>query len=385
MKISKSSAQQIVEEIGKLVRQNINLMDETGHIIASNDPSRIGNFHVGAYRIITNHLKELYITPELEQTLPLVRQGINLPIEVDGNVEGVIGITGTYEEVIKYGQIVKKMAEILIKERIALDEQRLDSRIRSRFLEDWVLSDGLANPRALSERGFAIGIDIRTPRRCLVVSVRDLDYYTSTLEGQQFIEQVENSVNTHMTRYQGTIILRNAARQILLLKQRSTEELKAIAGGLTDTIQQQYGIRFIVGIDGSAPDVHSAYLQANRAWRVGHHSPNGIACYESLNSELILDHIPQKAKREYLFKIFPGCSAAEIRDFTALLEAYFLAEGSLNAAADAMYIHKNTLQYRLKRLVEITGLDVRKPSNAPALYMAMLFARDLDNDNYLTL
>ena len=95
MRISKSSAQEIVEEIGKLVKQNINLMDETGHIIASNDPARIGNFHEGAYRIITNHLKELYITPELEKTLPLVRQGINLPIEVDGDAEGVSGITGT--------------------------------------------------------------------------------------------------------------------------------------------------------------------------------------------------------------------------------------------------------------------------------------------------
>ena len=48
MKISQNSAQQIVEEIGKLVKQNINLMDETGHIIASNDPARIGNFHTGA-------------------------------------------------------------------------------------------------------------------------------------------------------------------------------------------------------------------------------------------------------------------------------------------------------------------------------------------------
>ena len=65
MKISKSSAQQIVEEIGKLVKQNINLMDETGHIIASNDPSRIGNFHAGAFRIIQNRLSEYYITPDL--------------------------------------------------------------------------------------------------------------------------------------------------------------------------------------------------------------------------------------------------------------------------------------------------------------------------------
>ena len=76
MKISKTSAQQIVEEIGKLVRQNINLMDETGHIVASNDPSRIGKFHTGAYRVIENRLSEYYITPELEAQLPDVRRGL---------------------------------------------------------------------------------------------------------------------------------------------------------------------------------------------------------------------------------------------------------------------------------------------------------------------
>ncbi|MDD6856418.1 MAG: sugar diacid recognition domain-containing protein, partial [Oscillospiraceae bacterium] len=139
MKISQNSAQQIVEEIGKLVKQNINLMDETGHIIASNDPARIGNFHTGAYRIIQNRLKEFYITPELEREMPNVRRGINLPIEVDGEVQGVIGITGDYSEVIKYGQIVKKMAEILIRERMALDNRQLDQRVQSRFLEDWIL------------------------------------------------------------------------------------------------------------------------------------------------------------------------------------------------------------------------------------------------------
>ena len=61
MKLSKSSAQQIVDEIGKLVKQNINLMDETGHIIASNSRARVGNFHIGAYRIIQNHLHRLPI------------------------------------------------------------------------------------------------------------------------------------------------------------------------------------------------------------------------------------------------------------------------------------------------------------------------------------
>ena len=385
MRISKSSAQQIVEEIGKLVRQNINLMDETGCIVASNDPERIGNFHEGAYQIITRHLKELYITPELERAIPMVRQGINLPIEVDGQVEGVIGITGAYDEVISYGQIVKKMAEILIRERIILDAQRYDLRVRSRFLEDWILGEGLSSAQALSERGFAIGIDIRIPRRCLVLSVGHLERYTGTLEGQQFIERLEMAVSEFVARFQSSIILRNAARQIVLLPRRSTEELTEICRELTASIRAQFDTPLLVGIDGAAEDIHAAYLQANRAWRAASHSKETIVSYGTLSTELLLDHIPRKVKAEYLRKLYPGCSAAQLREFTVLLEAYFAAEGSLNAAADAMFIHKNTLQYRLKRLAEISGMDVRKPSNAPALYMAVLFFRDLENEEELLL
>lgn len=193
MRITKKSAQQIVEEIGKLVRQNINLMDETGHIIASNDPARIGKFHEGAYRIISQHLPEFYITPELENELPDVRRGINLPIVVDGQLQGVIGITGDYDAVIEYGQIVKKMAEILIRERSELDNRQLDLRVRSRFLEDWILGTGLNNPRTLSERGFALGIDIRSPRRCIVASAMDREKYTDSLDGQMILESVASA------------------------------------------------------------------------------------------------------------------------------------------------------------------------------------------------
>ena len=48
------------------------------------------------------------------------------------------------------------------------------------------------------------------------------------------------------------------------------------------------------------------------------------------------------------------------------------------AAADALYIHKNTLQYRLKRLEELTGCDVRRPSQAPVFYMAVLFFKEVE-------
>lgn len=379
MRISKPSAQKIVEEIGKLVHQNINLMDETGTIVASNDHGRIGHFHQGAYRIIQEHLSELYITEEQERTLPLVRKGINLPIEVDGQVEGVVGITGAYEEVFQYGQIVKKMAEILIREKISMDEQRLDLRVHSRFLEDWILSNGLENPQSLLQRGFALGIDIRSPRRCMVVSVRNRTDYTKSLEGQQIIEEVEQAVE-RVIAGQGELILRNAARQILLLPYRPTDAMERLGHRLVETIQRLFNIRLIVGIDGQTEDVHNAYLQADRAWRAANHSRELILCYEKLNTELIADEVSQQAKQQYLTKIFRSCSQTKIREHICVLEAWFNADGSLARAADALFVHKNTLQYRLKTLAQDTGLDCRKFSQAPALYLAVLFYRDLENE-----
>ena len=378
MKISNASAQQIVEEIGKLVKQNINLMDHTGRIIASNDPDRIGKFHPGAHRIITERLQELYITQDMERSDALVRRGINLPIEVDGRVVGVIGITGLYDEVIRYGQIVKKMAEILIAERASMDEQRLDLRVRTRFLEEWVLGEGQSNPQTLSERGFALGIDISLPRRCVVVSPRYLRSYTDSLEGQEFLERVEGVVCSLLP--PGCIVLRNTGRQILLLPARSTQRLTQLCSALAEAVKKQLDVGLICGIDGAAADIHTACLQANRAWKLASHSMKNIVEFDAIHTELVLDQVSRDRKTEYLRRIFPGCSTHQVREFVALLEAWFAAEGSLNTAADLMFIHKNTIQYRLKRLAEVSGLDVRRPSQSTALYLAMQFFQELDSD-----
>lgn len=378
MQISPGSAQIIVDEIGGLVRQHINMMDGTGHIIASTDPMRIGQFHDGAHRIITQRLPELYITPEAATAT--VRCGLNLPVEFDGEIVGVIGITGPYDEVIDYGQIVKKMTEILIRERSAMDQERLDLRVRSRFLEDWILGDGLTNAQTLRERGLALGVDITVPRRIMVVSVRNREHYTDTMEGQKLIEAVEQTVSSRIQGYPGSMILRSTARQILILRTRPTRELRRLAAELFTAVEQAHGVQLVAGIDGEAPDLHLAYLQASRAWHTASHRPGRTVGYEELNVELFLNDMPRQRKEEYLRKLFPNCGAQELSGWMRVLEAYFAAEGSLSTAADALFIHKNTLQYRLKGLAALTGLDVRRPSQAPALYMALLCYHDLEWD-----
>jgi len=377
MTINLESAQQIVEEIGRLVQQNINMMDETGVIIASTDHTRIGQAHEGAQRIIRERLPELVI--DAGEETATARRGTNLPIEFGGEIVGVIGITGPYEAVIGYGQVVKKMTEILLRERSELDAQRLDARVRSRFLEEWVLGDGLLHAAALAERGAALGIDITAARRVMVSGPAALEQYTDTLAGQRQLEQLEAAEAAVFAKQPGGIILRNAGRQVLLLPAQPTGALRALAECLAEAAAP-CGVRLAIGIDDHPADLHAAYLEANRAWHAAARRPDGVQCYGDMRTELFLDDIPRRRKVEYLHRLFPGCGAAELRGWVGLLEAWFAAEGSLSAAAEALYIHKNTLQYRLRRLAELSGLDVRLPSQASAFFMAVLFFTDLEND-----
>lgn len=379
MHISKTSATQIVEEISKLVKQNINLMDETGHIIASCDKSRIGSYHNGAYRIISENLDEYYI--EEDDLSVGVKKGINLPLELDGEIVGVIGMTGPYEEVITSSKLLKKMTEILLMENRASYHKLMDKRVRNAFFEEWLIN-GTYNRADLEERGHSLGIDINTPRRIFIVSIDELDNYKDSQQGQSKIAKFENDVDAFLKRNNSRMHFRNASRQIIIIDDMKTEKLVKFARELADYIYDKEGVELNIGIDGGDGDMHERYVQAHRAWNAAASEHEQIMCYENMSLELLMSNISVEIKLEYLKKIFKGDDYDEICDSIAMLKAYFNAQGSIQKAADELYIHKNTLQYRISKLKETTGLDVRKPTESPALYLAYSIAEELISENY---
>ncbi len=377
MQISTLSAQRIVDEIGSIVRQNINMMDERGYIIASTDASRIGHFHEAAKKIIDENLPELYISPA--EATHTVRAGLNLPLTYDGTILGVIGITGEYGQVASFGQIVKKMTEILLRESIDQNELRLKQRVISRFLEDWILGNGLLQPQALAERGLLLGIDITLPRRVLVISVQDLYRRIDTADGQRLIEDIETVIGRQVGSDYGSLILRNASRQILLVRKRTDEQLVQLAGKLNQVILDTFQINLAIGLDGEASDLHQAYIQASQAWRSALAAKAIVRAHAQVTLEMFTGEISRQSKVDFIRKIFQDCDLDQIRRWIQILEVYFAVEGSITAAAENLFIHKNTLQFKLKKLKEISGLDARLPSNSAALYMAMLFFNEVEN------
>ena len=81
--------------------------------------------------------------------------------------------------------------------------------------------------------------------------------------------------------------------------------------------------------------------------------------------------------RRYLDKLFPDMELKELDAFMKLIDAYFREDGSIGSMAEFLFMHKNTIQYKLKKLAELSGRDIRTPVGAAIHYMALTFYKKL--------
>jgi DNA-binding PucR family transcriptional regulator len=59
-------------------------------------------------------------------------------------------------------------------------------------------------------------------------------------------------------------------------------------------------------------------------------------------------------------------------DLVLTLKTYFSAGGNASEAADRLFLHRNSMLYRLERIQKLTGLDLRDDRVALALQLGLL-------------
>lgn len=376
MYISQTAAQSIVEEIGREIHEHINFMDQEGYIVASTDRARLGTLHTGARRIIEEKLPELYITEEMENST--TKKGINLPITIRDEIVGVVGITGDRERVAGYGNIVRRMTEIMVEDSRLKAHKVYDRRVRYRFIEEWIGRSGAFYDRGFVERGGQIGIDIMKPRRGMVIRFVRYSLLSATQEGQRRLEEMEAAVRHYADREE-ILYLREPPRQICLVEACSDEKIRKIAENIHRLLLEKYGERVVIGIDSmDSGSVHINQIckEAERAAEAG--GLTDIIFYKDLYVELFLRDVTAEAQVEYLNRLFPGTGEEELDAYMKLIEVFIEEEGSLARMSERLYMHKNTIQYKLKKMEALNGRDIRTPVGAAVYYMALQFYRTLN-------
>ncbi|MBR6209160.1 MAG: helix-turn-helix domain-containing protein [Oscillospiraceae bacterium] len=367
-------AKQIVDELKSIIHRDINFMDRSGIIIASTDPSRVGTVHCGALQVIQNRLPSLSIYED--DPSAGVKRGINMAIFIDQTIVGVIGITGDPGEVSVFGDIIKRMTEIMMIEMRQREESDLLDRARLSFIESWLFASD-PDVAELETRGQLLGFDITSPYTVAILQVMNSN--ESHIGSRDNLTEVQNIVllrfikNYIKEKDKNYCTIINNRIFILLYRcqrNRAYSMLKSICSG----IKSYYGVNVCGGISNQSNnclDIRHCYAEAKTACAVSVRAPaSTIICYDQMSIEFITQSIPSSIRKDLNNLIFSSCSPEEKKEFTRTIQVYYKYDGSIKDCANALYIHRNTFQYRISRVYEKTGYSLKIPTESFLLFIS---------------
>lgn len=376
MLLSTQQASQILREMKSLVHHDINLIDTQGVIFASTNPARVGQFHPGALRILREGLSELNVR---ENDGSGMQPGVNLPIYLDGQLEGVIGITGAPAEVGVFGGVMRRMLEIMLEDLRRKDLDSTVEQARALFLENWLFS---AEPdwKELEQRGRLLEIDISQPYVLLRIQLFDVSapdgsipLLPDELHSASIVQAIQNELPAR--RGQCCAALRNQI--LVLLRQMPLSDTVLLAQRLCRVAGRGYpaSVQAYGGISssGSGAELRRCYLQASTACTLASRSSKGnVLYYDRVSLEFLLQSVPRLLRDDLRESVFTRCPAQDVPAYARLIRLFFGSGGDLNRCAAALGVHRNTVQYRLERLTQLTGYDLRRPGDAAILFLAVL-------------
>jgi carbohydrate diacid regulator len=363
-----SLAKKIIYEVKKLIDEDIIIVHTDGTIIASTDEKRLGTFHQGALTGIKERRK-IIITKEDEQRLSGVKAGLNLPLFFSHEVIGVIGITGDPDRILPYGELLQKMTELLIQESYHSDQLQWRSRMLEAFVFDWLQLKDWSKP--FIDRAGVLNIDLNKERQLILAYLN---------KHQTFLnEDIWQLIHIWTGDQNQDLFVRWGNDRFLIIQQTSANmpkettmhkvrQLKAFIEETWNT-----SASFGIGQPAAGHELKKSYEQAERALTVAMRE-NGIVFDADLRLDMCLEDISLSTRREFVERVLQ--SVMEQEELLHTFRVFFEQNMSLKQTAQTLHIHINTLHYRIKKLEELTRLNLKHFPDVVSLYLSLYFLDD---------
>lgn len=351
MKLSKITVSNLIRELNSVMDYDLNIMDETGIIVASTDHTRVGSFHEGALLIIRDNLDELLVSYDNEYEG--CREGSNVPLVVDKERIGVLGITGNVTETAKYTRIIQKTAEILLKDYYSLEQSASRDQAKMFFLNSW-LNREITDKDRISRKLNQYKCPSSSSWQVIVI-----DNISGHTVSRNFLNESVISPRT-VTGWNNTY-------GIIIGTFDSCDDAEEYIESLLANRDDRDDFFFAIGDTVhdllSVPDSYDralALLQYMRRRRkISLTVYKGIARYSDYMMAIILNGISTEQRDEILETVFGSCHDVNLDDMSYFIIEYCKNNGSINKIADSLFMHKNTVQYKINRIRRLTGLDLR--------------------------
>lgn len=354
--------QNLMHQLTEIVDAEVCLMDDSGIVLASTDDKRTGLDYVTLQSVLKSS----------EQSV-LVGGTYYRKVYVKNKLEFIISMNSADPESIK---MLSLISINLVNIKSYHDEKFDKGSFIKNVVTDNILSGDIpikAKELHLIYNASRVTFLIRTEK-------------TADMHAHDIIEGL------FPNRVKDFVIILDDENIVLIRELKSSDDKKEIektAKTIIDTMSAELMIKAFVGIGTVAENIKElgkSFKEAQMALLVGRIFDNdkSIINYNNLGIGRLIYQIPTNLCELFLKEVVKDGSIDALDTETILtIQKFFENNLNVSETSRQLYVHRNTLVYRLDKIQKITGLDLRNFDDAIIFKVAMLVKKYLDKSSKL--
>lgn len=354
--------QNVIIQMKDAIGRTVGVVDEQGFVVASSElasiGSRLDDFH--AY--------------ELDGAVSAVTSAVRTycPLSADG---AKLGFTAFIEGTDEMAKTLCVVASVAFNEAKNNYEEKHN---KAAFVKN-IISDNIL-PGDVYVRAKELHFITDDPRSVLLVRQTENSDVSAVEVIQRLFPDKQKDFVINMNEADIVVVK-------TLSSPNSTDEVFKAARNIEQTLHEEIGAKCVIGISTNARhlrELADRYKEAQVAIDVGRvfDSEKTILNYENLGLGRIIYQLPTTLCEMFLNEVFKKNPIETLDDDTLeTINKFFENNLNVSETSRKLYVHRNTLVYRLEKIKKLTGLDLREFDHAIVFKVAMMVKQYLDSLN----
>jgi carbohydrate diacid regulator len=346
--------QGIVYQMRDAIDRTIGVIDETHTVISCSDLGRIGEVHS--------------VTPTGGTESFIKGPYTYKPFGTTSANEYTLFVEGVDPQAEKYAAVLA----ISLSNIKQFYDEKYD---RSNFIKNLILDNILSGDIYLKARELHFNND--TSRAVLLVRI----------SSRNDVSVYDVLQNLFPDKNKDFVISINETDIALVKETRSsadTKDLEKLARSIVDTLSSEFYTHVVVGIGTvveGIKDLARSFKEAQIALEVGKvfDTEKVIVSYDNLGIARLIYQLPVTLCETFLKEVFKRGSIESLDQETLFtIQRFFENNLNVSETSRKLFVHRNTLVYRLEKIKKLTGLDLREFDHAIVFKIALMVKKYLN-------
>ena len=348
--------QGIIHQMRDAVDRVIGVIDDNGVIIACSELVKIGEMKQG-------------VRDELAYTSDAITSGgyTYKPIGTGSKWEYIVFIEGE-------DKFAEKMATVLAVSLSNIKNLYDEKYDKSSFIKNIILDNIL--PSDIYIKSKELRFNAEETRVVFLIKFHSKSDVLS-------FDMVQNIFPDKNKDY----VISTGEQDIVLVKEvkpnTDIRDIEKMAKSIADTLNSEFYTKVSIGIGtvvDNIKDLARSYKEAQVALEVGKvfDTEKNIISYENLGIGRLIYQLPTTLCEMFLQEVFKNGSLDALdRETLMTIQCFFENNLNVSETARKLFVHRNTLVYRLEKIRKLTGLDLREFDDAITFKVALMVKRYL--------